>query len=33
MALFAVDIPDEWRDFLPDGSPWRNYWTEELEAS
>ncbi|MBX2804097.1 MAG: HNH endonuclease [Myxococcales bacterium] len=32
MALFSVSIPDEWRDFLPEGSPWRNYWTAELDA-
>ncbi|HHO52663.1 MAG TPA: HNH endonuclease [Deltaproteobacteria bacterium] len=31
MALFTVDIPEEWRDFLPDDSPWRAYWTAELE--
>ncbi len=30
MALFSVEIPDEWRDFLPEGSPWRDYWTAEL---
>ena len=31
MTLFAVDIPDEWRDFLPEDSPWRGYWTAELD--
>ncbi len=32
MAVFAVDIPDEWRDFLPEDSPWREYWTAELDS-
>lgn len=31
MAVLQVDIPDEWREWLPDGSPWRDYWTAELE--
>jgi 5-methylcytosine-specific restriction endonuclease McrA len=31
MAVLQVDIPDEWRDWLPAGSPWRDYWTAELE--
>lgn len=31
MALMQVDVPDEWLDWLPDGSPWREYWTAELE--
>ncbi|MEM6926110.1 MAG: HNH endonuclease [Myxococcota bacterium] len=30
MALFSVDIPEEWREFLPEDSPWRAYWTAEL---
>ena len=33
MALFAVDVPEEWRDYLPEGSPWRGYWTAELDAT
>lgn len=32
MALFSVDIPDEWRDFLPEDSPWRDYWTADLDT-
>ena len=31
MALLQVEVPDEWRDWLPEGSPWRDYWTAELE--
>jgi 5-methylcytosine-specific restriction endonuclease McrA len=31
MALLQVDVPDEWRDWLPPESPWRDYWTAELE--
>jgi 5-methylcytosine-specific restriction endonuclease McrA len=31
MALLQVEVPDEWRDWLPEGSPWREYWTAELE--
>jgi 5-methylcytosine-specific restriction endonuclease McrA len=31
MALRQVEIPDEWRDWLPDGNPWKDYWTAELE--
>jgi 5-methylcytosine-specific restriction endonuclease McrA len=30
MALFSVDIPGEWREFLPEDSPWRDYWTADL---
>lgn len=31
MALRQVEIPDEWREWLPADSPWRDYWTAELE--
>ncbi len=31
MALFTVDVPEEWRDFLPDDSPRRAYWAAELQ--
>lgn len=31
MALVQVEVPDEWRDWLPAESPWRDYWTAELE--
>ncbi|MEQ1501660.1 MAG: HNH endonuclease [Myxococcota bacterium] len=31
MAVLQVDVPEEWRDWLPEGSPWRDYWTAELE--
>lgn len=32
MSLFRYDIPDEWQLYLPDDSPWRNYWDAELEG-
>lgn len=32
MALFSVDVPDEWRDYLPETSPWRGYWTADLDG-
>ena len=32
MSIFRYDIRDEWKDYLPDGSPWRDYWEAELEA-
>ncbi len=31
MAAFAVDVPEEWMDYLPASSPWRGYWTVELD--
>jgi 5-methylcytosine-specific restriction endonuclease McrA len=31
MAVRQIDVPEEWRDWLPEGSPWRDYWTAELE--
>lgn len=33
MAVLQVDVPEEWRDWLPAGSPWRDYWTVELERA
>jgi 5-methylcytosine-specific restriction endonuclease McrA len=30
MSLFRYDIPSEWEDYLPEGSPWREYWRGEL---
>ena len=32
MTLFKVDIPEEWKDYLPEGSPWKNYWDGELAS-
>lgn len=32
MSIFRGDIPDEWRDYLPPGSPWAEYWDVELES-
>ena len=31
MSLAKRVIPDEWREYLPKDSPWRNYWDGELE--
>jgi len=30
MTIFKYRIPDEWSFYLPEGSPWRSYWTAEL---
>lgn len=30
MTLFAVEIPEEWKAYLPEGSPWADYWDVEL---
>lgn len=32
MTLTRVHVPDEWKDFLPAGSEWREYWTAELDG-
>jgi 5-methylcytosine-specific restriction endonuclease McrA len=32
MAVRMESVPSEWRDWLPAGSPWRGYWTDELDA-
>ena len=32
MRLFRYDIPTEWQDYLPEGSPWRGYWDQTLLA-
>ena len=32
MSAHRYRIPREWEDYLPTSSPWRGYWTEELEA-
>jgi len=31
MTLFRYNIPDEWQTYLPEGSPWKDYWDGELE--
>lgn len=31
MSLFQIRIPEEWKDYLPRDSPWRDYWDVELE--
>ncbi|MBT3218149.1 MAG: HNH endonuclease [Proteobacteria bacterium] len=31
MSLFRHEVPDEWKDYLPKGSPWANYWDVELD--
>lgn len=33
LKLRKADIPREWEDHMPEGSPWRNYWEEELDVS
>jgi 5-methylcytosine-specific restriction endonuclease McrA len=33
MALTKVEIPEEWASYLPEESPWRNYWSVELDPS
>lgn len=33
MTLTRHPIPDEWKDYLPTDSPWRDYWDGELDAS
>ena len=30
MSLRRMEIPTEWEEYLPQGSPWRGYWTDEL---
>lgn len=32
MSIVSCDIPDEWRLYLPPGSPWADYWDVELES-
>lgn len=32
MALVKVRVPPEWRDFIPEGSGWRDYWDNELDS-
>ena len=32
MSLFRYDIPNEWQIYLPENSPWRDYWDGELEG-
>lgn len=32
MALFKVSVPTEWREFIPRASPWRGYWTADLDT-
>jgi 5-methylcytosine-specific restriction endonuclease McrA len=30
MSIFRYRIPEEWKDYLPLDSPWRDYWDAEL---
>ena len=32
MATHWVDVPEEWSEYLPEDSPWRDYGTVELAA-
>lgn len=31
MSIFQHKIPEEWTFYLPDDSPWKDYWDGELE--
>ena len=33
MAISKHHIPNEWKDFLPESSPWRDYWDVELDPT
>lgn len=33
MGLFGVEIPEEWKSYLPANSPWREYWDVPLDPS
>ncbi len=33
ISIVRVNIPDEWKLWLPEGSGWRGYWSDELEPS
>lgn len=30
MSLTRTTIPEEWKSYLPEGSPWKGYWDAEL---
>lgn len=30
MSLFRYEIPGEWQSYLPEDSPWKDYWDGEL---
>lgn len=32
MAIHWYEVPEEWKDWLPEDSPWRDYWEAELES-
>ena len=32
MSILQYKIPSEWLLYLPEGSPWADYWTVELDA-
>lgn len=31
MSILSYQIPEEWKLYLPEGSPWRDYWTVALD--
>lgn len=31
MSIFSYRIPEEWKMYLPNDSPWREYWTVALD--
>lgn len=33
MSLFRYEVPREWKDYLPAGSPWLDYWDGELDPT
>lgn len=33
ISLFKYEIPAEWQLYLPEGSPWREYWDVELDPA
>jgi 5-methylcytosine-specific restriction endonuclease McrA len=33
MSLTRTKVPDEWKDYIPHDSAWRDYWDVELEPS
>jgi len=32
MSIMSVRIPEEWKMYLPEDSPWRDYWDAELDT-